>query len=238
MSGRKSSINPQDLTIRVTDIRFKVEKRRKKGKTRRAVATIDYERAMGSSMPKAVQVRVTVISLWVDSNKNNAAKAFLKINPKNLQDKSFARDIRLKGLIPCPNQMSMMCDENGIIRYGPRPEIQYEETNQEDWSRYYFYNTKEKALRELIDKVSQYKQVGGLELISLRSIPKSVLEEVGLEEIKDVVGRGVSMWKGNVNDVLSHTSESGYFKRMTEVKENATSFLEVLDRELSVYSGN
>lgn len=213
-----------EFNLHIKNVQFRVQRDLQK-----AFAQIDYEKVSteNNDVSNTVEVRLPVISLWVDPDNNTAIKAHLQAPNRPQWNKMarhlFWRDLR-KVEVPYYNRLSFTADTGGIIRYGARDIRSYSGSYGIT-----YHDSKGVLLRSIFDFMGTRLMIGGISLIDVGKIDDSVLTEMGFTEIPDVMGRLPSMWEGNIRDLFS----SGRARYQSENQQkNMESFIDMVSRLL------
>lgn len=214
--------------VRVDDINFELSVKDKKPVGQ---AVIDFTLVYDErSADRQLQTKIPLDTIWVDREKRVAIKSHMRISTGNALHRMLFAAVHKFGYVRTNwSGQFLTADRTRVIRFGPKGKDNYSDSDAE-FNTYYAYDSYVQTLRLCMDRVSQYKQVGGLEAVSLRHIGSEVLVEFGFEEIKDFFGVGPSMWRGNADLFLR--MRDGYVPHR-EIAENATAFLEYVKVSLN-----
>lgn len=184
---------------------------------------------------KREQAAYRLISAWIDPNKTSVIRAHLGF------DRRIPSQHRFYGLLSTEGRVTdrrdyhthITCDANQIIRYGRDSDHPYEQSTLSDDGRgmYTIYDSKGKALLDLLQQIDRNIPIIGLRLISLAAIPDEMLLEIGYQRIPDEFRRGADMWLGHPDWVLRSSSGSdryGYGGVTSVYKKNCQSVLDIL----------
>lgn len=178
-------------------------------------------------------VKLRVFSLWADGS-NNVIKAHLIADRgrDRLQD-AFFRIVRLGGESQCPLGRTLTADSQGFLRYGCRSKsISHLPGNSSnDYIDRWCYDSKAAAMKAILDELTRYRTLGGLNLANLGSVSDRILEQFGYEKLPDLMRRGNPMWMGNP-EWITKAGTTGYYVNSKDQEKNIAEFLEILQVEL------
>lgn len=175
---------------------------------------------IGRSLKKEVEIEVRglkLLSCWVDSTTNNCIKAHALLFHKNEQHATMLADLDEAKLAPCPNSFEICTDPAGIptkaglasiVRYSTRCGNVYQGNDRETYDVFYVYETKAKAVQEMINVIKRHRTLGGVNSVSWNRLPDSLMLELGFQKIEDSIldakgrPRGIPMWKGNATNAF------------------------------------
>lgn len=213
----------QKLTATVTDIKFEILENRTKGRV-----IVSYER-YDDRGHKNLEVRCPLLSCWMDASSGNAIKAHFALY-NNPTHNALLRDMNQLGILHAPNGFGLVTD-GVIVRYGKRPGDTYTMNDPENYDTLHVYDSKAKALQEIMSRVQRDQTIGGLKLISFNRLPDSILIESGFDPIMDVMkSSGVVMWKGSPDRALTGTGGTSY----QAAKAGRKQFLDLISRTINV----
>jgi len=171
--------------------------------------------------------------------------------------KEFIEDVKDRRTLPVGGYGQkgvFLIDRAGTVLIMGTGNGEYSSKSTDDgWKRISIYPTKAKALRAVIDVMTEYSpvRVSGVDLINLNSLSDSLLELAGFLKVPEVFGRGVDMWLGSpealLDSIKDNSGKSNYsysynYKAEQEKARNAVqSFFDMLEIELNsepVSSGN
>lgn len=216
-----SSSDKNKLNLYNEALKFYVQEDRKY-----AMAIVDYNRQTPDDS-KTIQLRMRVISVWMDPISCNAVKAHLWVNPKNPGDMHLVADMRKCGMMNASGGFCFSTDGT-LIRYGRVPTDTYEVYDTEADKRLRYFDSKAQAVTDILKHVARVQTVGGLNLVSFSKLPDSAMAEIGYEKMPDLMKRGIPMWRGNPVGALG-VNDYG-----SEARKNRQQFLDLLGRTLNV----
>lgn len=236
MAKRKKVKQSELQRLTVTKVEFRLPN---PGVKKRAQMLINYEKKLPDDL-RLAEVKIPLVSVWRDPNTNNACKAFAiaptRATHKNLHLYLFFKDILRQGYAVCGEDMILSCDQDGLLRYGIKHRSSgmtafYQKYDYHTMVKYYIYDSKTIALRELILRIGEIIPVGGLDLINLNVLPSSILLEAGMTYIPDLLKRGVGMWMGSL-DTLFRMSHIPGWEREKGKEKVAKKLLMQIDQAL------
>ena len=217
----------KEFTVRVNDAKFEIKRDGSSGQMIIEYAKYDD---MGERIGNEIIERVDITNCWVDDKTNNCIKAYCRTDPKKVSHARLVSSLIYSGISLCPEGQCLTAERIGpsaVIRYGTKPGYQY---NGYSGGEYYnVYDSKEYLLREMIQKVSATRQVAGIEMISLSIVKSKILAQLGFDAVRDCIGNGVIMWRGDADDVLS---PGGRYLGYSAKEKSANSFLRLLSEHL------
>jgi hypothetical protein len=199
---RNRRANKQRLNVHADDIEFTIQEDRQQG-----ICRIVYSRYSDSESKEGLVVQFALLSCWMNQQTGNAIKAYLKVNPNNPMHERLLDDIRTLGIVPARSNFCLTTDGK-LIRYGMKPGSRPTSQEQDTYDKLTFFDSKAQAIKYILEEISRYQTIGGLNLVSLNRLPDTVLVESGFEKVEDLmrthnprtkhdVPRGVAMWLGN-----------------------------------------
>lgn len=208
------------LNVRVSHAEFDIQEDRKLG-----LCKFSYSVYTEDSNKEGLSLRFRILSCWMDSHTGNAVKVHGIVGKKNPTHREFLGYLKKVHAIDAPNGNCLTSDGT-IVRFGQRPGGGRFSTNdQETYATVQYYDSKAQAFHHLLETINRYQTIGGLNLVSLNRLPGSILVEIGYEEVPDLMGIGVPMWRGSP----SVLGESGYGVSVTRRQQ----FLDLISNAIN-----
>lgn len=206
------------VSLSCEGIEFVVQK-----KPRTGLMNMQLRRFNEDQGSKEMEQRIQIVSLWVDQQSGNAIKAHLFPNRSDAMHRNFVADLQEIGTMSVLGEFYLHTDGHWI-RYGKtRDFVAYDSEHSENAIT---YDSKAKALADILSHIQNRRTLGGLNLISLNRLPDSLLLECGYEKIPDLMGNGIPMWRGIPRKILGQ--EWG-----AEADRTRKNFLDLLNKALS-----
>lgn len=191
----------QKLNMNVEDIQFTIQEDRRLG-----LCKLVYNRYSEEHTQEGLTTQFRVVSCWMDNKTGNCVKAHLYSSKTNPMHRRLIADIQYLGILQGRNGFCLTTDGQ-FIRYGMKPESKFTATDDQLDTLTYF-DSKAKAINEILKGIQRYQTIGGLNLISLNRLPDTLLIETGFSKIDDLMRdhhkqakrdfpRGIPMWLGN-----------------------------------------
>lgn len=217
----------EDLSI--LSSKFRLARTGKK----RGVAVFEYEkfRSWGAASEQ-VEVRLPLISCWIDRKKNKAAKAHMLVDQNQLDQRKFLDAIISNGSLD--SRDGYLTGERagsvGYLRIGSAAGSDgvYQGTDEE-YQRYFIYDSKAIAIENILKRINHQVQVGGIDLVDLTLVSDSVLIESGFEKVPDWMSTGPDMWMGNPDHIVKAGNSYSY----TALRDNCMGFLKLMQASLN-----
>ncbi len=198
---------------------------RKKQKGR---AVIEFDRTVIAGNRHEEKVEIPIFSIWQDPINNNAVKAHMLADSRNIQHRIFYNTMLRRGFHRTDDgSMHLLAGDRFVIRYG----INYENPldykgSDELFNDYWIYDSKAIAFKAIIQRAADYGiAIGGLQDVNFNLIPDAVLSSFGFSPVPDLMRRSVTMWKGNPSEVFRSTSYQSHEK----TRDHAQMFLKTVD---------
>lgn len=211
---------------------------------------LEYTKLVGEGRAKkevSIQVRgLKLLSCWMDAVTGDCIKAHALLLHNNEQHATLLNDLDEAKLAPCPKGFELTTDPAGIrygsggrtgmasiVRYATKQGHVYQESDRVTFDKYYVYETKAKAILEMLAIIKKHRTIGGITAVSWNRVPDSLMLELGFEKIDDMIldskgrPRGVPMWKGVANSAFMASGFGG--PSVDSVKQ----LLDLLSRSLN-----
>lgn len=208
------------------------------------------------SNARRMMAHLPLVSVWENINSSSqraACKAHAVVPPSDAETEEL-RNGRLLAEVTWENiflyctgtpMMALTVDEHKtVMRYSSEaiPFLSY----SDDFGKYTpIYDNKAEAMKAVFEAVGRYSntKLAGIDYLDCSKLPDDLLTELGFTEIKDILGRGISMWTGDA-DYAFTLGESSYSNRYSswnkdwnkekaEKIENVNSFLDILESTIS-----
>jgi hypothetical protein len=179
----------------VSRLLFTIQDNRKYGKV-----LIEYDR-YDDNGSRELEVEFQVLSIWQDSTNGNAIKAHLICQRNNPAQRQFMADVLELGKVNCPQGFCFTGDRI-FLRYGKQPGEVYSGNERDTYEQFWVYDSKAKAIQDILDRIARYQTIGGLNFVSLSRVSDELLKEAGYEMIPDMMRYGIPMWKGSFDKAL------------------------------------
>jgi hypothetical protein len=206
-----------------------------KDKTRgRMVIELNMTTTSGN---KRLRYAIPIYSIWVDSDTNNAIRAFCFLQKSTRNEILFKILNKFKGITIYGHKSENTLSNHGdIIRYGCKPGLTTE-IEDSDYIVHEVFESKTKMLHSIFDTIKTCKQIGGFDSCNLEKIPDKFFELFGFISVKDYFGRMPPMWKARPSLILnpdaSGSSYHSYQYSRELLKKRGELFLEVIKAILS-----
>ncbi len=195
------------------------------------IARMEYELRDTDGNLDTKKLGIRILSCWVNRHTGNAIKVHMQANIARPSHAKFIDLIISSGKLE-GREGIFTAERNGIVRFGFEPSANYGDcyTGYTDtFDVYNVYDSKAIAITAILNDLGRRLQVGGVQLINLDLVSDSVLEEVGFEQVPDLLRHSVSMWSGNPKDVV----RAGGRNSWDQEKKNCESFLALLQQSLA-----
>lgn len=228
LAKKKSKLN-----LHVEEINFAIQEDRYLG-----MVELKYSRYSDGHGQEGMQANFKLLSCWMNVSTGNCIKAYFAVNPNNPMHRNLVEDIKQCGIVQARNGFTLTTDGK-LIRYGMKPGSKPTASGNElnDFQTNTYFDSKAQALKQILEDISRYRTIGGLNQISLNRLPDSLLIETGFEKVDDLmrthniktkhdVPRGVAMWLGNTDRVVGNLNWSD----RDEAARLRNQFLDLLNR--------
>lgn len=223
-----------NLKLHIDDANFTIQENRYLG-----LVELKYDRYCDGNNQEGMQANFKLLSCWMNVSTGNCIKAYLAVNPGNPMHRNLVEDIKYLGVAQARNGFTLTTDGK-LIRYGMKPGNKPTASGNElnDFQTSTYFDSKAQALKQILEEISRYRTIGGLNQISLNRLPDSLLVEAGFERVDDLlrthntktkqdVPRGVAMWLGNTDRIVgNHVNWSN----REEAAKLRNQFLDLLNR--------
>lgn len=226
------------VNVHVEDINFAIQDDRYLG-----LAELKYNRYENGDGQEGMQANFKILSCWMNGSTGNCIKAYLAVNPNNPMHRNLVEDINYMGLVQSRNGFCLTTDGK-MIRYGmkpgSRPTVSGNELNE--FQSMTYFDSKAQALKQILEEISRFRTIGGLNQISLNRLPDSLLIETGFEKVDDLmrtrnprtgqdVPRGVAMWLGNPDRAVGASTNWASREESAKLRNQ---FLDLLNKMVQV----
>ncbi len=222
------------LSMNVDDIEFTIQEDRRLGLCR-----ITYNRYADEKIQEGLVTQFRLLSCWMNQQTGNAIKAYLVRTKNNPMHTKLIEDIKTLGMIPARNGFCFTTDGQ-YIRYGIKPGSQNTSSDSETYDKLTFFDSKARALKEILEQIGRHQTIGGLNMVSLNRLPDTLLVETGFEKVDDLmrdhnsvlkkdIPRGVSMWLGSPDKAIGSSND---WRDREGAANSRKQFLDLLNRML------
>jgi hypothetical protein len=207
-------------SVKFSNCRFELLKSKKAG---RFILTLNI--SYTDRPQKSTKYIIPIHSIWVDEFSNNVIKCFCII--RSARNFELARLISEFGMIQYDENYQMVITyNNGIIRYGTKPDIRYE-LEDEDYVKSEAYSTKPELVLSLLDNIKANGiQTAGFNFANLNLIPDQLLLGFGFGMIEDYFRRSNPMWLANTGSILN-PDEKRYFDG-TSIRNQSVALVNII----------
>lgn len=224
----------QRLNMNLENVQFTIQEDRQLG-----LCKLTYNRYSEEHQQEGLATQFKILSCWLNEKDGNCVKAYLMTSKTNPMHRNLIRDIKYLGILPARNGYCLTTD-GLLIRYGMKPGSTATTTSSDDEHKQLtYFDSKAKAIKEILDGIQRYQTIGGLNLISLNRLPDTLLVETGFSKIDDLmrsynkltgkqVPKGVPMWLGNADQAVG----SNNWNERESADKSRKQFLNLLNRML------
>lgn len=223
MAKKKSDDLPK---ISIDKVEFFITRDKKEG-----MARIDYSKSVDGNFSD-ISIDMPLTSIWIDQDSGNAIRAHLRLGKSYQQAYFFAdvlklRRVNVKGALGI--QASPTSAQRVMI-YGMDGKSLYQKYDTNDSKSKFFYSSKGRAFRDILEHIANFRAIGGLNVASLSRISDNTLISTGFEKVEDLLGNGPPMWHGSPEILKEYR---GYSQEDKEERAGVIdSFLKSIDKEL------
>jgi hypothetical protein len=204
----RRSATKKRLNVNVEEVIFSIQHNRLKG-----VAEIVYNIYDEDKRQEGLRTKFGILSCWMNASTGNALKAYLVPNKRNPMHVKLIEHMQFLGVVSVGGGTGMSLTTDGqFLRYGIKPGSQLKHYDQENSIEVTVYDSKAKAIKQIVEGISHHKTVGGLNLVSFNRLPDTLLVETGYVRVDDLMKdrnkpRGIPMWMGNPDKAIGVTNE-------------------------------